>query len=305
MLETYSKLRQNVNKMPRITSPSLRIGQLAELSEVDAATLRTWESRYGVPVPERTEGGQRRYPATEVERVRAMRRMIEAGYRASEAARVVASTWAGAPASALPVSRDDVASLLTEGQIEGLDMLDRLANAVPLEDVIIDFLIPVLQEIGDRWETGVMTVAEEHAASALVASWLGAQLRALPRPLHGSLVTTATPAGERHELGVIMLGLFLRRQGIPVLHLGSDLPAVDLARMVERRSPALLCLGVSSSQASQGLREVFDILPQRRPDLAIRVGGAWSAEASIPDDSRLPTDMREAAAKVIEDLEKA
>ena len=67
----------------------LRIGQLAGVVGVDAPTIRTWENRYGVPAPDRTVGGHRLYPASEVDKVRAMRRFIQAGYRASEAARMV------------------------------------------------------------------------------------------------------------------------------------------------------------------------------------------------------------------------
>jgi DICT domain-containing protein len=39
----------------------LSIGELARLTGVPAATLRSWEDRYGFPCPQRLEGGHRRY----------------------------------------------------------------------------------------------------------------------------------------------------------------------------------------------------------------------------------------------------
>jgi DNA-binding transcriptional MerR regulator len=47
----------------------LTIGQLSERTGVSSANLRSWEQRWGFPVPVRTPGGQRRYRAAEVERV--------------------------------------------------------------------------------------------------------------------------------------------------------------------------------------------------------------------------------------------
>ena len=44
----------------------LTIGDLAQRSGVPAATLRSWESRYGFPRPARMDGGHRRYAEAEV-----------------------------------------------------------------------------------------------------------------------------------------------------------------------------------------------------------------------------------------------
>ena len=278
----------------------LAIGRLAEVTGVDPATLRTWESRYGVPVPERTSGGQRRYGPDQVEKVRAMQRLLEAGYRASEAARVVTSTWPGPDFGGLPGTRDDVASLLTEGDLGALSLLDRLAAAHSVEDTVIDFLIPIMREVGERWARGQLSVAEEHAASALVGSWLGAQMRNLPPPLRPGVIATATPPGERHELGLQMLSLFLRRQGLEVLHVGSDLPAGDLAALIAQKSATITCLAVSTEHALPGLTEVVAELRAASPNMTIGVGGPWFAAHDAPEGTvLLPNDIRGAAAEVL------
>ncbi len=278
----------------------LAIGRLAEVTGVDPATLRTWESRYGVPEPERTPGGQRRYGPEQIEKVRAMKRLLDAGYRASEAARMVTSTWPGPDFGGLPASRDDVASLLTEGDFDALSLLDRLAGAMSVEDVVIDFVVPIMREVGERWARGQLSVAEEHAASALVGTWLGAQTRGLPPPLRPGLVATATPPGERHELGLQMISLFLRRQGVEVLHIGSDLPAEDLAALIGQKRPVVTCLSVSTEGATRELNETIAALRAARPGMSIGVGGPWFVEHPAPEGTvLLPNDIRSAAAHVL------
>lgn len=278
-------------------TPLLRIGQLAAAAGVPAATLRTWETRYGVPVPARTTGGQRRYPGREVERVKAMRRFIEGGYAAGEAARLVAHTLPDEPRPGALGSGADIATLLTEGDLEAVRMLDRLAAVVAIEDLVTDVVAPIMREIGDRWARGVTNVAEEHAASALVATWLGGQARVSPPALRPGTVLTAAPEGERHELGLVMFGLFLRRQGVRVLHAGADLPASDLAALAGSRSPRCVCLAVLTEQGAAGLYDALEALEGH--DCSLAVGGAWAPAARLPAGvTLLPDDLRRAAAIV-------
>lgn len=57
----------------------LTISQLAEHTAIPAATLRSWEARYGFPRPQRLEGGHRRYDLGDVELVREVVRRRSAG----------------------------------------------------------------------------------------------------------------------------------------------------------------------------------------------------------------------------------
>ncbi|HYO41541.1 MAG TPA: DICT sensory domain-containing protein [Nocardioidaceae bacterium] len=59
--------------------PTLSIGDLAERTGVPAGTLRTWELRYGLPVPRREAGGHRRYGLDAVELVREAARQRAGG----------------------------------------------------------------------------------------------------------------------------------------------------------------------------------------------------------------------------------
>jgi DNA-binding transcriptional MerR regulator len=64
----------------RGTSPGLRIGEIARRAGVTTATLRAWESRYGLLPSARTAGGQRLYQEADVGRVQAVRRLVDEGW---------------------------------------------------------------------------------------------------------------------------------------------------------------------------------------------------------------------------------
>ena len=280
----------------------LRIGQLAEATGVDPTVLRAWETRYGIPQPDRSEGNQRRYGPREVERVKAMLQLVEAGYRAGEAARVVKATLspAGEVESKLPYDRNDLVGLLTEGDLAAMQTLDRLAVSLPLERIVNEVLHPVMSEIGDRWAEGSLSVSQEHAATWLVSAWLSAQVRLMPPPLRNGLVITAAPQGERHELGLVMFGAFLRRQGVRVLHLGSDMPPHDLAHMIVERGGDVVVLAISTALAQAGLRETVEQLRKSDHIIPVCVGGKVSQLNTLPLPAiALPEDFGAATKRVL------
>jgi len=69
-------------------SAHLRIGALSRRVGVSPELLRAWEQRYGLLEPVRSAGGFRLYSARDEERVRSMRRHLDAGVSAAQAARL-------------------------------------------------------------------------------------------------------------------------------------------------------------------------------------------------------------------------
>ena len=107
--------------------------------------------------------------------------------------------------------------------------LNRYAAVLPPRDLVFAVILPMLQEIGRRWEAGNVRPAQEHLVSAIVRSVLGGLLRATMRPNASPKIVFATPAGERHELGLLSAALLTASAGYGVVYLGPDLPAADIA----------------------------------------------------------------------------
>ncbi|WP_367672154.1 MerR family transcriptional regulator [Serratia symbiotica] len=55
------------------------IGEVAQLCDINPVTLRTWQRRYGLLKPKRSEGGHRLFDNEDVARIRAIRIWIERG----------------------------------------------------------------------------------------------------------------------------------------------------------------------------------------------------------------------------------
>jgi methanogenic corrinoid protein MtbC1 len=267
-------------------APLVRIGELSRRTGVGVDTLRAWERRYDLLRPQRSAGGFRLYVPGDQERVAAMKALIDSGVSAAEAARIAVSEPAaeGRRTAAEP-GGDHVARLL--GALARFDETD--ANAI-LDEALARYtvdaaasriLLRVMHEIGRRWESGDISVAQEHFATGVLRS----RMLSLGRNWGaggGQLAVLACPPGERHDLGLIAFGLVLRERGWRITFLGSDTPIETLADAVSDLRPAAVVLSAVTAAPFEavagGIRELTLDVPVMiggdgaDPDLAQRIG---------------------------------
>src|SRR3954447_1129498 len=110
---------------------TLRIGEAARRLGMSPELLRAWETRYGIPVPERTAGGLRVYPEAELDRLRVMRDLVAEGMAPAEAARAVATQEPAASAEGLEPLGAELA--------ERLDAFDDAGAQVILDRLLADY----------------------------------------------------------------------------------------------------------------------------------------------------------------------
>ena len=256
------------------------VGRAAELTGVPTGTLRKWEQRYGVVVPQRSPGNYRLYDDDAVRRLSVMRSLVDAGWSAQEAARHVVEDPSAAE-SQLP--RREATS--TDGRVEELvacavdfdvPRLERLlAEAFADTDlvrVVDDWLMPALGGLGRAWQRGEVSVAGEHFVTAAVHRRLGLLFQSLPSPPTGSpRVVVGLARGSRHEMGVMAFAVVLRAHGVAVTYLGGDLPLEAWIGAVGLLEPAAVVLAVPSLEDLPAVREAVEALG----DLArVLLGGA-------------------------------
>jgi methanogenic corrinoid protein MtbC1 len=134
------------------------------------------------------------------------------------------------------------------------------------EAVADDLLLPAVAALGDAWVAGRMSVAAEHAASAAVARRLSAVFQAAGVPT-GSAVVVGLPPGSRHELGALAFAAALRRRGLGVLYLGSDVTVDGWVDALSRTRARAAVIGV--------------VTPDDRPAAASVVVALHAAGVSI------------------------
>ena len=152
-------------------SAHLRIGALSRRVGVSPELLRAWEQRYGLLQPVRSAGGFRLYSTADEERVRSMRATWTQGFPpprplASRSRRRRATRGEAAQ----PVGSRACGRALGQA-LDRLDepgahaVVDRLLATFTLQTVLRDVVLPYLHELGERWERGEASVAQEHFAS--------------------------------------------------------------------------------------------------------------------------------------------
>jgi methanogenic corrinoid protein MtbC1/DNA-binding transcriptional MerR regulator len=277
----------------------LSIGALSRATGIAVETLRTWESRYGFPVPERKPSGHRVYPVSTVPRLRRIAQALSLGHRAGQVVGVseealgrLLETSAAAPPSppaaaavGFPPAEDLAGQLRLVKAFDGerlrRSFLADWARMGPVE-FLETSLAPLVRAVGEAWEQNDLEIRHEHFLSERI----GDLLRSLRMPLEeratGPLVAFATLPGEAHGLGLQMAALVLAAAGCRVLYLGTEVPIPQVAALA--RDLAARAVGVSVSSATKGtgsataLRRLREALPRR----VLLVAGGDGAPASRP-----------------------
>jgi MerR family transcriptional regulator, light-induced transcriptional regulator len=264
----------------------LSIGALARATGLSIETLRTWERRYGFPVPLRKPSGHRVYPTTSVPRLRRIAAALAQGHRAGEVVGasdedlaallgVVSPAPRDAGAPAAPLRTDELLALVA--RFDG-DALTHALNAEwgrlgPLA-FLEQRVAPLVHAVGEAWQTGRLEVRHEHFLAERVGDLLRAYRLPFEDRAHGPLVVLATLPGERHAIGLQMAALTVAVAGCRVCYVGAEVPIAELgsvARDLDARA-----VGISVSTATRGpasaagLRRVRRLLPAR---IALWIGG--------------------------------
>lgn len=279
------------------------IKQASLRSGVPVQLLRAWERRYGVVQPDRSVSGYRLYDDAAIARLRAMRALIADGWSAAQAARAVVE--APAPPTA---PRDDATTAPSPTGSQLVDAaarydragveraLDEMFGRGSFEAVIDDLVLPGAAALGQAWADGRIDVAAEHLASGAVGRRLSALFDGGGLPGSGPQVLVGLPPESRHELGALAFAVALRRLGVDVLFLGSDVPIDSWVAAAETSTARAAVIGVVTDRDVPAATEVAAALRAARPALVLATGGASAMEVPSPSDLVvLPARVVEAA----------
>lgn len=281
------------------------IKRAAEQVGVSVSTLRSWERRYGIGSPQRTDSGYRLYDEHAVRELSIMQALITEGWSVRAAAEE-ALRRAAAPVERVPRSSDqslvemaesyDVASLTA--------LLDERFSTASFESAVDGWLMPSLQDLGSAWEAGRVSVAGEHLVSYSIARRLSASYDAAGGNVLGAStpnVVVGLPPGSRHELGLLSFATAARRLGLATTYLGADVPVSAWQEAVAARPVACAVLALSDDADVDALGEVVSAISAARPGTLVAVGGS-AQDSAPPECLRLGHQVGPAAALLAERL---
>ncbi len=274
----------------------LRIGELSRRVGVSPELLRAWELRYGLLQPTRSTGGFRLYSEPDEERIRRMRAYQDQGLSAAEAARLAlegASDGRPGANAAAPDSSSLAEALERFDEPAAQAVFDWALATLSLDALLRDLLIPYLHDLGERWEAGTASVAQEHFATSVVRGRLLGLARGWGQGA-GPLAVLACAPGELHDLPLIVFGLALHARGWRVTYLGPDTPVGTLLDTAEALEPKLVVVSATTPRHLSRVRSELGRLAKTAP-LAVAGAGATTALAKSVGATLLSQDpVREA-----------
>jgi DNA-binding transcriptional MerR regulator len=249
------------------TKPTYNLKVIVRETGIKPDTLRAWERRYRLPMPERTTGGHRLYSQRDLETIRWLVARQKEGHSISRAVEQWRDMEANGedplqPLSGPPsIATSPVADLavLRETWLRACLAFDetaaeqQLAHALTRyapELVCLEILQKGLAQIGWLWYENRATVQQEHFALAMALRRVNILLAAAPPPSRLQLVLLACPPQEEHSFPLLLLALLLRYRGWPIAYLGANVPLVQMETALTATRPALVVLAAQTLPAA-------------------------------------------------------
>lgn len=309
--------------------PLYNIKAVEQATGLSSATLRAWERRYGVCAPQRSDSGYRLYSDRDIAMLRWLKRRVDEGITISQAVAMLnlhASQQVkleNGNGNHRPVaqavhehpSQGDLRHRLTHAL---LDFDEQGADAVLSESFALHgvetscerVIAPVLVDLGERWHRGEISVVAEHFATHYLRRKLDGLVNLTPIHAENAPIVMGCAPGDWHEIGLVLLSFYLRRQGYHVIYLGQNVPPEHLVNELERLRPVLVVMSAATSETAHNLAEVSQIIatmPEPRPqfgyggraynkypELRTEVAGSFLGESAFDAVARIHALVQQA-----------
>ncbi len=266
--------------MPSESAPDqlLPIREVARLTGVNPVTLRAWERRYGLIVPQRTGKGHRLYSGAQVERIQQILGWLARGVAVSQVrelldGRPLASTAGDSPWQQRIGELLAAIDSLNERRLD--DLFSQAFALYPPETLYQHLLQPLLDTLQQRWSGQPGSALEQAFVQGWLRTRLGTRLAHNRRQHTGAPLLIASLDARRNTPALWMCAWLLGELGLRVEVLDEPLPASELLLACTRLSPipACLLLHADSCIDTSWLRRQLPLLVREAP-CPLRLSGA-------------------------------
>jgi MerR family transcriptional regulator, light-induced transcriptional regulator len=262
---------------------------VARRTGLSAHVIRIWEKRYGAVEPERTGTNRRLYSDEQIERLSLLRDITQGGHSIGHVAKLptdklrelareshgtnghTARGLTAAPGA--PTFLDECVAAVKSLDTSALEeTLKRAATELGVQGLLQRVVAPLTQVIGELWRDGTITAAHEHFASAVIRIFLGHAARPFAGTDSAPVIIVATPTGQIHELGALLVGAAAANLGWHVTYLGASLPAAEIAGAAKQNQARAVALSIvypeDDPRLEGELARLRSLLPEEIPILA-------------------------------------
>ena len=286
-----------VREMNQVHHP---IKVATRLTGLSAHVIRIWEQRYRAVEPARTATNRRLYSSADIERLRLLRGATQSGHNIGQVAglsdaelRILGDPVAmAAPAPARPTPaddafidavRDDCLTAIRALDGPGLgDLLNHATTTLGAQGTLLRLIAPLVQTLGTLWRDGSITAAHEHFASEVLRSFLSRLAKPFGGSHPGPVLVVATPAGQIHEMGALIVGALAANLGWQVTSLGVSLPALEIAGAARQKQARAVALSLVYPEDDPALPLELETLRRYLPATTALLAGGRATSAYRP-----------------------
>ena len=273
----------------------LTIAAVERDTRIGKDTLRVWERRYGFPQPVRDSNGERLYPHDQVERLRHIKRLLDAGWRPGRVVvlplqelQTIGQLSRLTPGSAPPLEEPTLSA-----EPQALYALVRSHDVVALRRALMQSLLrqglghfvnevvsPLLVEIGQAWSRGQLAIFEEHLCSEAIETVLRSAIVSAPEATADGTprVLLTTFPDEHHGLALLMAEALFTVEGCACMNLGRQTPLQDMVLATDAHRAQIVALSFSSlSPTGPALERLADLRAQLPASVEIWAGTSQPA----------------------------
>jgi MerR family transcriptional regulator, light-induced transcriptional regulator len=258
-----------------------KIKDIEILTGIKAHTIRIWEKRYGMLIPDRTDTKIRTYTDADLSFLLNVSLLNKKGLKISKIA-TMGTTAIHSMVSEIRLnsSIDNAEEKLILALLELDEQLFRntlndLIKNKGLEATFSGHLIPFLDRIGVMWLVNSITAAQEHFISNLIRQKVITEIDKLPIPPKSSeSVLLFLPEHDWHEIGLLFYQYLLRSKGHYTYYLGQSLPYDSLVDCIQRLNPTVVLSSWLTAVDQHFIVGYFKQLHNDAPNVRYIAGGA-------------------------------
>ncbi len=258
------------------------INDLEKLSGIKDHTIRMWEKRYNIIIPERTDTNIRYYNDCDLKKLLNISTLNRHGFKISNISRMD-DREISERILEISGTRCDHEALINNLVVSMIEINERAfehtLNTATLklgfEKCVTHVLYPFLEKIGVLWLTGSINPAQEHFITNLIRQKLITAIEGLPNPASPDAKTFLLflPEREMHELGLLFYNYLIKKNGFNVIYLGQSVPFDDLAEVVRIRHTDYLFTYFVAALKQKDIPEYLQRLSKAFPRKQIFITG--------------------------------
>ncbi|GAB1372051.1 hypothetical protein MASR1M45_21130 [Candidatus Kapaibacterium sp.] len=242
--------------------------------------IRAWENRFNILTPDRTETNRRLYSDKDIEKLKLLAEATRAGHKIGNI-----HSLSNDELRKLIYSDGEIPSLLNDDAqkviIDSIKKFDEATLRKKIGDFLVNnskpgfifnFMIPLVEKIGNMWKSGELRISHEHFATSIITSILIRMREIESRDNLARRIIVCTPSGQRHETGALIASVLLASMRWVPIYLGVDLPAEEIAFAAKATNANAVAMSVIFPSNESMLLTEIEKLSTYLPDGLIIIG---------------------------------